>query len=59
MNVGIKNASGQLVKTPKRKTLDGDRGAIARLTILILMAALLIAMFASLTTGSSDASAVS
>lgn len=58
MNVGIKNASGQLVKTPKRKTLDGDRGAIARLTILILMAALLIAMFASLTTGSSDASAV-
>jgi len=55
MTVHIPVAKGFL----KSGRLDGDRSTTARLSIIVLSIALLITMFASLTTGSSDASAVS
>lgn len=58
MGINIESAKGNLVRKPKRKRLDGDRSAVARVSILILAGALLVAMFASLTTGSSNASAI-
>ncbi|MBL4892591.1 MAG: iron ABC transporter permease [Rhizobiaceae bacterium] len=58
MSISIDSVKGDLVREPKRKRLDGDRSAIARVSILILAGALLVAMFASLTTGSSNASAL-